>query len=243
MRRFKLLLQNELVRIGRDNLMILFMVYPFVISLLGRYGVPYIQGFLMTKGFDLTPHYPVVVIFLILVNPYIYGSLAAFTILDEREDRVLEAIRITPIKIETYLTAKVAMIVVVSILTGIIVVPLVNLVQISFTKLIIVNVLMAFAAPFNMLLIASIAENKIEGFAITKGTGFMLILPLVAFYVPAKYVWFFGIAPGFWPAFSMATAISPNYGPLPYWLYAVIGLGYVLLLSKLLLTRFKQKLV
>ncbi len=95
--------------------------------------------------------------------------IGCFYDLDEREDRVLEAIRITPIKIETYLTAKVAMIVVVSILTGIIVVPLVNLVQISFTKLIIVNVLMAFAAPFNMLLIASIADNKIEGFAITKG--------------------------------------------------------------------------
>lgn len=243
MKHYKHLLKNELIRIGRDNMLIMLAIYPFVIALFGRYGVPYLQRFLMTKDFDLSPHYPVIVTFLILVNPYIFGALASFTILDEQEDRVLEAIQITPIHMLEYLTTKISMIMVISVVTGIIIVPATGLVQIAFGKLLLVNLLMALAAPFNMLLINSIANNKIEGFAVTKGTGFLLMMPLVAFYAPQKYTWFFSVTPAYWPAYAMATAIDPTYGLMPYWMYALVGFLYVFLLSALLYRRFENRLV
>ena len=94
-----------------------------------------------------------------------------------------------------------------------------------------------------MVLINNIAKNKVEGFAVVKGSGIMLMLPLVAFYIPQKYSLLAGIVPGYWPAMAIGRLADPSFGIMPYWAYSLIGFAYILVLIRLMYKRFNKKIV
>ncbi len=234
--------KHEIKRIGSDNLFIVLALYPILLILLGRYFVPFITNSLL-PGFDLTDHYPTIMAFLILINPYMYGAMAAFMVLDDREDRSIQAVQVTPLTLSSYLNIRTTLIVLISIISGVLITLLVDLFPITLGQSIIINTLLALAAPFNMVLINNIAKNKVEGFAVVKGTGIMLMLPLVAFYIPQKYSLLAGIVPGYWPAMAIGRLADPSFGIMPYWAYSLIGFAYILVLIRLMYKRFNKKIV
>jgi len=232
---------NETKRIGRDNLMLILSVYPMILGLVGKFLVPFLRESLLDR-FDLMLHYPAIFTFFILANPFIYGALAAFSLLDEREENVLNAIRITPVKLSTYLLSKVFFIILVSIITGMLITAYIGLVEIPLLVSFAINTLMAFLAPFNMMLINTFAKNRVEGFALVKGTGFMILLPIVAFYVSNPFNLILGIIPGYWPAMAINQFIHPDFSVMPYWGYILIGGLYLSVATWLLYHKFKEKL-
>jgi len=235
------LIVNETKRIGRDNLMLILSVYPILLGVVGKFLVPFLRSSLLDR-FDLLPHYPGIFTFFILANPFIYGAVAAFSLLDEREENILNAIRITPVKLSTYLLSKIVFIMLVSIVSGMLITAYMGLVEISILESFVINSLMAFLAPFNMMLINSFSKNRVEGFALVKGTGFMILLPVVAFYVPSPLNLFFGVIPGYWPAMAIYKLTNPGFSGMPYWGYILLGLVYILIVTRLLYNKFSKKL-
>lgn len=241
MGKYRSLIWNQTKRVGRDNLLLILSVYPLMLAVVGKYLVPFLRGAFL-ENLDLSEHYPAILVFFILANPYIYGSLAAFTLLDEREENVLQAIRVTPLKLSNYLGAKVLFFVVVSIATGVLITWYINLVTIGLGESVLINSLMALSAPLSMLMINSFARNRVEGFALVKGTGFMILLPALAFYVPERYSLLAGVIPGYWPAMAINKLSNPSFGLMPYWGYLLVGLLYILLLIVILYQRFSRKI-
>ena len=241
MGKYRNLIWNQTKRVGRDNLLLILSVYPLILAVVGKYLIPFLREAFL-ENLDLSEHYPAILVFFILANPYIYGSLAAFTLLDEREENVLQAIRVTPLKLSNYLGAKVLFFVVVSIATGVLITWYINLVTIGLGESVLINSLMALSAPLSMLMINSFAKNRVEGFALVKGTGFMILLPALAFYVPERYSLLAGVIPGYWPAMAINKLSNPSFGLMPYWGYLLVGLLYILLLIMILYHRFSRKI-
>lgn len=241
MGKYRNLIWNQTKRVGRDNLLLILSVYPLILAVVGKYLIPFLREAFL-ENLDLSEHYPAILVFFILANPYIYGSLAAFTLLDEREENVLQAIRVTPLKLSNYLGAKVLFFVIVSIATGVLITWYINLVTIGLGESVLINSLMALSAPLSMLMINSFAKNRVEGFALVKGTGFMILLPALAFYVPERYSLLAGVIPGYWPAMAINKLSNPSFGLMPYWGYLLVGLLYILLLIVILYQRFSRKI-
>lgn len=235
------LIFNQIKRIGKDNLLLLLLIYPALLALVGKLLIPLLRGAFIDR-FDLMDHYPALLVFFIISNPYIYGALAAFTLLDEREENVLQAIRVTPLTLLRYLCTKVFFFVIVSIISGMFITWFLDLVTISFWESFVINTLIATSAPFSMILINSCANNRLEGFALVKGTGFMIILPLMAFYVSENWHFLLALIPGYWPAMSINKIAHPAFGFMPYWGYSLVGLAYILILTALFFERFKRKI-
>lgn len=221
--------------------MLILSVYPIILGLVGKFLVPFLRESLIHR-FDIMPYYSGIFIFFILANPYIYGALAAFSLLDEREENILNAIRVTPVKLETYLMSKVFFIILISIVSGMLITSFMRLVEISLWESFIINTLMSFLAPFNMMLINTFAKNRVEGFALVKGTGFMILLPIVAIYIPSPLNLIFGVIPGYWPAMAINSLTSSESSLVPYWVYASFGFIYLLLTTRILYDRFSKKL-
>ena len=241
MSRIIFLIRNQVKRIGKDNLLLLLSVYPLLLAATGRYLVPYLRMVFIDK-FDLALHYPAIFTFFILANPYIYGSLAAFLLLDEREENVLEAVRVTPLPMKHYLFTKVTFFTNLSFVSGLFITEIVGFMKLSLMSSIILNALLALAAPFNMVLINSFAKNRLEGFAIVKGSGMLIMLPLAAFYIPAPFKWIVGILPGFWPAMSLSALLDTGIQGTLYWIFTLIGFVYILVLTKLLNLKFEKSI-
>lgn len=243
MDKFKIVLKNELKQIGKDNLMLMMALYPVLLAVIGRYAVPYLRIQFLSESFDLGNHYNLVVVFIILATPYIYGALSAFMLLDEREQGSLQAIQITPISIEYYLGVKVVIMTSISFVTGVLLTLFIQLIEMTLGEAILINGLIALSMPFNMMLVNYLAKNKVEGFAAVKGTGLLIMLPMLVYYVPRQLNFILGIIPGYWPAMAIGAINGHGYATMPYWLYGVIGCVYIIGLCMILLKGFKKKIM
>lgn len=243
MGKYAAVLRAEAKKIGKDSILMIFALYPILLVLIGKVLIPYLQKILLSPAFDLREHYPAILVFFILMPPYAYGAMAGFLLLDEREDNVLQAVRVTPLTLPSYIGIKVFFVMAASMITGIFLVFFLNLVPMRFFEAVILNLILSFAAPFEMLLINNFAKNKVEGFAVIKASGILLILPIAVFYIPQKYRLLGGIVPGYWPAMAIGRFFDSSFGYMSAGLFLLIGFMYILLLNLLLYRIFRRRLL
>jgi fluoroquinolone transport system permease protein len=115
-------------------------------------------------------------------------------------------------------------------------IPIKNIFAIAF--------LASLAAPMTGFFINALSQNKIEGFAVMKGTGIILVFPIIALFFFDKKELFFSFAPGFWPAKALSSLIrGDDMLLLSYNQYYFMGFVYVILLNlivyKVFLNRIK----
>jgi fluoroquinolone transport system permease protein len=171
----------DLRSIRRDSLLSWMILMPFVITLILRLGLPAVQGWILDlTEFDLRPYYPVILaVYLVLLTPMLFGMLAGFLLLDERDNDTLTALQVTPLPMTTYLGYRLLIPMALSFILTFLMYPLVNIAPLYWVDLALMAVTAAPAGPLLALFIASFAENKVQGFALLKGLGGVLILPVL----------------------------------------------------------------
>lgn len=119
-----------------------------------------------------------------------------------------------------------------------------NLVDLAVIDLIIISFLAALTGPIVGLLINGLASNKIEGFAVMKGLGVLIFIPVLALFFYGQKELFFAVAPGFWPAKAISSLIrGEGILFLSYTQYILLGLVYLAILNGLTYKLIKRKLV
>ena len=99
-------------------------------------------------------------------------------------------------------------------------------------------ILSGLMAPIFALTLATFVSNKVEGLTLMKGLGILMLGPLAAYFVDRAWQPLFGILPPYWSAKTLCVAgEGGNFGP-----YVLAGAAYNLLLTALLLRRFREKL-
>lgn len=183
----------------RDPLLAFVAAIPVLYALVGRFLVPWLAEQL-PAGVDLVAYYPLLVGLFLLISPIAFGFVTGFLILEERDQRVLEALWTTPLTGRGYLLYRSVSVTLVSFVSMLLVAPLVGLVSVPLTLLVPVALVGSLWGVGSALLLAAYAENTVEGVAVSKFFGFTVLVPTVAIALdPGPWVYLAGVLPPFWP--------------------------------------------
>lgn len=226
--------------VQRDSLLRWMTLYPLLIALITRWGVPALAKQLADRyQIDIVPYYGFGMSFMIELMPLLSGMVVGFLLLDQRDDQTLTALQVTPLTINGYLIYRISVPMLISILTTLLVFPIAGLIQAPWISLVLIALGAAPLAPIYALFLAAFAENKVQGFALVKGMGVIMLPPAIAYFIPTNWQVAFGLIPTYWPAKAFWALQA---GDINYWLYLLVGLVYQLGLLALLLRRFNSVL-
>ncbi|MDX1600106.1 MAG: hypothetical protein R3191_01190 [Anaerolineales bacterium] len=209
----------------RDDLLAWMVFMPFVIVALLRFGVPpLVARVFELTGFDLGPYIPVLLaVYVVMMTPLIFGMLVGFLLLEEKEDDTIRALQVSPLSLRGYLTYRIAAPTLLSLLLTPLLFPLTGLAEISLHGLFLLSAAAAPLAPLLALFLAAFASNKVQGFALMKGLGGVMMLPVLTYFIPGTWQLVFGVMPTYWPLWAYW---SVEAGTGAGWIYALVGIVY-----------------
>lgn len=232
-------LLSELKKWSRDSMMKFLIIYPLIFGLIGRYLLPQIAE---SSGFSIDAYADLIIVILTLITPQMFGALIGFSILDDRDDQIFSSIKVTPLSINQFLSFRLIMVFVLSFISTIFVMWFSDIGDLGFGNIVAISFLASLAAPMIGLFINALSNNKIEGFAVMKGTGIIIVFPIIALFFLDNKEFIFSFSPGFWPAKAISTIIrGEEFFNLSFNQYYFIGLIYIILLNILAYKFFKQK--
>ena len=229
---------NDLKSVRRDSLLLSVIVTPWLLVLSLRLAVIPLTEFLQAQySFDLVPYYPLILCFFLYLNiPLLFGVMTGFLMLDERDDDTLAALRVTPASLSGLINYRLTIGFVFSTIYILLTTPLTGLVHIDSVWQILPPALVAsMFAPVVTLFLIAFAKNKLEGFALMKGVGIVLLGPIASFFIAGTAQYLLGFLPTYWSLRSFVAALAGE----PYAGYFAVGVIYNLLLTALLYRRYQ----
>jgi fluoroquinolone transport system permease protein len=230
--------RGDVKNIQRDSMMLFLLAYPLLLGFLLRWLIPFVTEGLQGT-FDLTPYFLLLNSFFgLLLMAQLAGTLIGFLLLDERDQNTLTALMVTPLPVQTYAAYRALVPALLSVLGIFIIVPLIGVAVLPFDKLLPIAISTALLSPIYALLLSGLARNKVEGLAVMKGMGILMIGPFAAWWAPEPWQWLIGIFPTYWPvkAYWLAAA-----GESYLWV-AAVGFFYSLAIIIVLYRRFQDNM-
>jgi fluoroquinolone transport system permease protein len=226
----------DLRNIRRDPILLWALVMPPCIAALLRWGVPALGESLRTRfGFDLTPYHPLIAGGYLLIAPSVVGFVGGFLLLDERDDRILDAIRVTPVPMSSLLTYRLGVPLIAGSVITVAGYSFIGVAGLALSQLIVAAALAACSGPILALLLIGFADNKVSGFAMAKLFSALSNVALIAWFVPMPWQLMAGLVPSYWPMKIVWQAAADAA-----WVeYAVAGLAVNVIAAWLLLRRFR----
>ena len=190
--------------IARDPMLLFAILAPFMLILVLKLVFPLLSNFIFSKtGFLIDSYYTLVAITFVSIIPMLFGMVYAFILLDENDLHILQVIAVTPAGKKNFLYMRMIVPSFMSFIMVLLSVILTNPVpNEGWLRTIFVSILLSAQSPFIFLFIGSLAENKIEGLALTKLYGvFLIAVPLgLLLHHPWNYLAFF--SPLYWVAWA-----------------------------------------
>lgn len=213
--------------------------YPLLFGVIGRYVLPAIAE---TASFSIEQNADFIIAALILMTPLIFGAIIGFSVLEDRDDHIIDSVKVTPLNINQFISFRLIIVYLFSFAACIYVMWFSAIGSLPLKDMILIAFLASLSAPMTGLLINVFAHNKIEGFAIMKLIGTIIILPVIALFFTDYKELFFAVIPAFWPAKMISSIVrGEEFMYLGYTLYFWIGLVYVVILNIFSYNRFSRK--
>lgn len=172
------------------------------------------------------------------IGPLIAGAVVGFLLLDQRDDRTLLALRVTPLPLGVYLAYRLAVPTLLAIAVTVAALLLAGAEGISPAEALLAAALAAPLAPLTALALLAFARNKLAGMALLKVGSLLLGAPLAALFLPPAWTPALGVVPTFWAA-KVTWALQADASP---WPWAVGALVLPALLGAALLWRLRRVL-
>ncbi|MEX2285222.1 MAG: hypothetical protein WEE89_22235 [Gemmatimonadota bacterium] len=225
--------------VARDSLLRWLAVFTPAFGLLFRFAVPPVADMVHQKfGFDLVAYYPLLMSFLPLVAAGMTGTVVGFLLLDQRDDQTLMALMVTPLSLRDYLQYRLGGLMLLSAVFGALMVPMAGLTQTTAVQAVVTAITAAPLAPIYALFLGSFAANKVQGFALAKAAGVVMVPCILAYFVTGPWQIAFGVVPHYW---ALKVFWLFNAGATaPALVHAIIGLGWQAVLLMLLVRHFSR---
>ena len=232
------LVRSDIRNASRDSTSVFMIAYPFILAVVLRWLIPVATAGLSARfNIDLSQYNPLIVTFFgLLIMPQLFGSILGFLLLDERDDNTLTALQVTPLSTASFFGYRLLQPAILTILATLLTVPLLNIYDISIWRLLPIALVMAMGAPIYGLMLASLANNKVQGLAILKGLGIFLLGPMLAWFVAEPWASLFGIFPNYWPAKAFWLLLEGQ----TYWGYLLVGILVSVVWIVLLFRNFQR---
>lgn len=228
-------------RIVRDRFLLLIVTYLPLMALAFRWLIPWVAERVHDR-IDVTPYYPVLCVILVLILPYCMGLVLGLQLLEEKDERSLVAVAVTPFSIDRYFWFRVWTYAVIGAAMLVVSHEAMGVVRISLVRLSVIAASSTISTGASAVVVAVLAKNQVQGFAVLKGAGVPFIVPALSFFVPRPWDVLFGVIPLYWPIKAYYVAVEGGSGTL-FWA-AIAGAIITQLVALVTLYRlFKRRIL
>jgi len=228
--------KGDLKLIWRDPMLMLSILAPLLYTAIVIWGIPFAVEF-VTTNYQITveEYVPFFNFFLLPIAPMLFGMVYGFIMLDERDSGIISYLAVTPLGKSGYLSVRMAMPVLYSFVFNLFFIKLTGLDQnINQVQFILYSLIIATEAPIMLLFLGAFASNKVEGIAISKSFGILLIMLIPDFFMKGNWLWIFSVSPLWW--------IERAFFHTTYsWWYAIGALVMHLLFIWFLYKKFNRR--
>ncbi len=233
--------RNDVRLIRRDSFLIFMLAFVVIIAVMLRYGMPWLNNYLAANGvmpgdniaISLADVYPMLVAYMALyTGALLVGSIFGFVLLEEKDDNTIKAMLVTPVPLQQYVLYRVGIPAILA--SGIILAMMlfINQALVPLRQLLILSAGAALTAPIISLYYATFAENKVQGFAMSKFAGIAGWTIVLGWFTPEPWQWLLGIFPPFWISKAYWMALAGNGWWWGVWIAGIVlqaGLIYLLM--------------
>lgn len=241
MKRMLLLSLGDLKNISRDPMLSIVLIAPLLLAVVMKAVLPVAAAVAMDRlSADLTVHYPFIISMTFPFVPMMVGMLAGLMILEDLDENMLAYFSVTPVSRAGYLVYRVTAPALLSFFLTLVMVWIIGLVPVNYPMLILVLLMASLEAPMMALFLGAFAANRIEGLALTKASGILLLAPLPGYLIESPWRLITGVLPQYWVfrSFLAGQEGSPLFG-----IYILAGLLVHAAYIYPLLGRFNHKVM
>ncbi|GAB6085787.1 hypothetical protein [Alkaliphilus crotonatoxidans] len=191
-------LKADLKMIVRDPILILFFILPLIVAITFKLLTVFLTPILnVSFGLDLTQYYGYILALSILVTPLMLGTVSGFLMIDERDSKIQELIKITPIGYRGYLLNRLLLPFIASLVYPLAAYSILGIYKMELLRLLLICILTGLQGIIIAYLLYTLAADKVQGLTYSKGFGIFNILALADIF---EVKWL-----------SMIAAITPFY--------------------------------
>jgi fluoroquinolone transport system permease protein len=222
--------RNDVKIIGRDSFLITMFIYMMGMAVVMRFGLPWLNTYLAEDNtlpnepmaMTFADVYPMIVAFIaIFLGAVMVGMIFGFVLLDEKDDNTIKAILVTPVPLNQYVSYRVGVPAIIAFFCIIAEVLLINQALVPLWQLLLIAAGASLTAPITALFFATFAENKVQGFAMTKFAGMAGMVIMLGWFVAEPLQWLFGLFPPFWISKAYWLALEGNNF---WWMALLVGI-------------------
>lgn len=214
---FKILLSNDLKYMKKDPMIWLLLLMPIIM-------VAFYKGVLVNIAF-LKPYLIFFRYMFITMVPIFVGVILGFRVLDEKDEHMLSFYAVTPITIRGYFSYRVLF----TMGLGLVESAVIVLALSSFSYVSLGIILQgATLAPLSAMMMSILCKNKIQGLALSKATGMIILLPMLRQLGENKLGWILKMLPH---DYLYQIIVQGNISIVGYGIYivSIVGLTYILI--------------
>jgi fluoroquinolone transport system permease protein len=205
-------------QIFHDGILILMCAASVMAALFVRVGIPEIEKAIRlfyNKPSILSDYYLLFDLVLALVTPYMLCFASAMTILTECDENIAGYLCATPVGKKGYIISRLIIPAAISFVASVIIMRLCALTDWRARELALVCAFTSALSAGASALIVAFSRNRVEGMAMGKMTGIVMLGLPAPFFLPSYYQYLFSPLPSFWiakfviepRAWSLAAAI------------------------------------
>jgi fluoroquinolone transport system permease protein len=250
------LIRYEFKTLLKDPMNGFMFVYPIFMLFMVGFIIPTIftRSGIDTEGAAYSFAMILIFIIVLAIGGFISGSLLAFSLLENKDEQTIKAIAVTPITVRGYIVFKSIYTFIIGVFGNLVMILgiqwffsdaftfsynglLFGIQNVSLVQVLLFSAVSSLLTPTVGALIAAIAKNKIEGFALMKSAGIVVFVPGLIL-LPTFNDWkqyLLGIVPNFWPvkAFVNEAFATSNPSDLSFEGYMFVGALWMLIVATL----------
>ncbi len=231
----------ELKKWIRDPMMIFMLAYPLIIASVVRFGIPVAEEQFLIS---VQPFNHVIAAVIMLLTSSISGAIIGFSILDDRDDKILYAIDVSPVSFDMYMGFRFIMSFSLTYIGSIVALLISGIGGIPLYALLLVPMGIGLFSSVLAMFINFFATNKVEGFAMMKAGAMIIVFPVASLFFTDFKEFFFGFEPNFWVVKALSVAMLPTVDwNLGFWGYFPVGVIYALALNAVVYHIFKRRII
>lgn len=239
--------RNDLKIIARDRFMLGMLGFVVYIGVALRYLLPWLNTYLAEKQImpgksitmTLADTYPLWIgYFAIFQGALMAGVIFGFLLLDEKDQGTIQAMLVTPVPLTNYLVYRITVPAIIGFFIVIALVYGIGQALLPWWQLLPLAAGASLTASIGTLFFPAVAENKVQGFAMTKFTGIIGWVILGGWFVSEPWQWLLGLFPPFWVCKAYWMALE---GRSLWWLALLVGIITQLAVIYVLVRHFQHK--
>lgn len=192
-----------LVMLWGDFMLVICLFAPLMMGCMFRYVIPFLEKILNESyGFSpvFTPYYVIFDLMLLAMTPLMICFAGIMVVLEELDNGTTQYLLVTPLGRNGYFLSRIGVSLVFSIVYNVILLSFFQLSWFPWYEIISCSFLSAGFSLIIAMLVISFAKNKVEGMAMMKLSGLMILGYLIAFFIKEPIGYVAGILPTFWIA-------------------------------------------